>query len=192
MDHGQLRMVADKFPWVFSEELLNACGTEAKVCRRQRTITPFRWGLALTAACASQRVATLADFHRSFHALFDTTMTSKAFYHQVAKPHVATFVGTMASRLLGAMTLQVLGCPKGRAFAAFRHVILQDGSAFALHDALRAVFPGRVTAVKPAAVARHTTRDWLWDAPMGVVWTPATASAQTFLPAPPSLRDSVL
>ena len=82
MDHGQLSMVADKFQWVFSEPLLNACGTETKFCRRQRIITPFRLGLALTATCASQRVDTLADFHRGFHALFDTTMTYKAFYNQ--------------------------------------------------------------------------------------------------------------
>ena len=82
MDHGQLSMVADKFQWVFSEALLNACGKEVKFCRRQRTITPFRLGLALTATCASQRVDTLADFHRGFTALFDTTITYKAFYNQ--------------------------------------------------------------------------------------------------------------
>ena len=64
MDHGQLSMVADKFQWVFSEPLLNTCGTEAKFCRRQRIITPFRLGLALTATCASQPVETLADFQR--------------------------------------------------------------------------------------------------------------------------------
>src|SRR5438477_3473819 len=56
MDHGQLSMVADKFQWVFSEALLNACGTDVKFCRRQRVITPFRLGLALTATCASQRL----------------------------------------------------------------------------------------------------------------------------------------
>ena len=49
MDHGQLSMVADKFQWVFSEPLLNACGKDVKFCRRQRVITPFRLGLALTA-----------------------------------------------------------------------------------------------------------------------------------------------
>ena len=49
MDHGQLSLVADKCPWVFSEPLLNACGTEAQFGRRQRLITPFRLGLALTA-----------------------------------------------------------------------------------------------------------------------------------------------
>ena len=31
MDHGQLRMVADKFQWVFSESLLNACGKEERL-----------------------------------------------------------------------------------------------------------------------------------------------------------------
>ena len=55
MDHEQLSMVADKFQWVFSEALLNGCGKAVKFCRRQRVITPFRLGLALTATCASQQ-----------------------------------------------------------------------------------------------------------------------------------------
>jgi len=66
-------MVADKFQWVFSESLLNACGKDVKFCRRMRTITPFRLGLALTATCASQRVETVADLHCGFNALFGTT-----------------------------------------------------------------------------------------------------------------------
>jgi hypothetical protein len=77
MDHRQLSMIADKFQWVFSESFLNSCGTDVKFCRRMRTITPFRLGLALTAPCASQRVETLADFYRGFNALFHTTITYK-------------------------------------------------------------------------------------------------------------------
>lgn len=134
MDHGHLSMVADKCQWVFSESLLNACGKDVKFCRRQRTITPFRFGLALTATCASQRVDTLAAFHRGFHALFDTTITSKAFYNQLATPHCADCARTMTSRLIGDMTLKVLGCAKGRPFGEFRRIILQDGRSFAIHD----------------------------------------------------------
>src|SRR6266478_5298597 len=192
MDHGQLSMVADKFQWVFSESLLNTCGKDVKFCRRTRIITPFRLGLALTATCASQRVETLADFYRSFNALFGTSITYKAFYNQLAKPHFADFLRTMTSRLVGEMTLKVLGFEKGRAFAEFRHIVLQDGSSFAIHDGLREVFPGRFKVVKPAAVELHTTMDLLCDAPTTVVLTPDTTSEQAFLPEPASLRASLL
>src|SRR5438128_6483321 len=192
MDPGQLSMVADKFQWVFSETLLNACGKEARFCRRQRIITPFRLGLALTATCASHRVETLADFHRGFNALFDTTITYKAFYNQLAKPHFAAFMSTTASRLIGELSLKVLGFAKGRAFAEFRHIVIQDGSSFAIHDGLREVFPGRFKAVKPAAVELHTTMDLLCDTPTVVVLTPDATSEQALLPEPASLRASVL
>jgi hypothetical protein len=192
MDHGQLSMVADKFQWVFSASLLNACGKDVKFCRRERTITPFRLGLALTATCARQRVETLADFHRGFNALFDTTITYKAFYNQLAKPRFADFLRTTAARLMSEMTLKVLGFAKGRAFAEFRHIVIQDGSSFAIHDALREVFPGRFKAVKPAAVELHATMDLLCDAPTTVVLTPDTTNEQAFLPEPASLKDSLL
>src|SRR5438093_12667245 len=163
MDHGQLSMVADKFQWVFSESLLNACGQDVKFCRRQRVITPFRLGLALTATCASHRVETLADFHRGFNAFFDTKISYEAFYKQLAKPHFATVMSTTRSRLIGELSLKVLGFAKGRAFAEFRHIVIKDGSSFAIHDGLREVFPGRFKAVKPAAVELHTTMDLLCD-----------------------------
>jgi len=98
----------------------------------------------------------------------------------------------MTERLISDMTLKVLGFEKGHAFAEFRHIILQDGSSFALHDGLREVFPGRFKAVKPAAVELHTTMDLLCDAPTTVVLTPDTASEQAFLPEPASLRASLL
>jgi hypothetical protein len=192
MDHGHLSMVADKFQWVFSEAWLNACGKDVKLCRRQRVITPFRLGLALTATCASQRVETIADFHCGFNALFGTTVTYNAFYNQVAKPHFADFARTMAERLISEMTLKVLGCKKGHAFAEFRHIVIQDGSSFAIHDGLREVFPGRFKTVKPAAVEWHTTLDLLCDAPTTVVLTPDTTSEQAFLPEPKTLKGSLL
>jgi hypothetical protein len=192
MDHAQLSMVADKFQWVFSEPLLNACGKDVKFCRRQRVITPFRLGLALTATCANQRVETIADFHCGFNALFGTTVTYKAFYNQLAKPRFADFARTMTERLVGDMTLKVLGFEKGHAFAEFRHIVIQDGSSFAIHDGLREVFPGRFKVVKPAAVELHTTMDLLCDAPTTVVLTPDTTSEQPFLPEPASLRASLL
>src|SRR2546430_456867 len=185
-------MFADKFQGVFSEPLLKLWGTEAQFCPRQRIITPFRLGLALTTTCASQSVETSADFHCAFNAFWGTTMTYKAFYNQLAKPPCAAFARTMAERLISDMTLKVLGFAKGHALSEFRHIILQDGSSCAIHDGLREVFPGRFKVVKPAAVALHTTMDLLCDAPTTVVLTPDTANAQAFLPEPAALRDSVL
>jgi hypothetical protein len=98
----------------------------------------------------------------------------------------------MTERLISEMTLKVLGFKKGHAFAEFHHIVIQDGSSFAIHDGLREVFPGRFKAVKPAAVELHTTMDLLCDAPTTVVLTPDTASEQAFLPEPTALRDSLL
>jgi len=110
----------------------------------------------------------------------------------VAKPHFADFARVMTSRLIGDMTLKVLGFAKGRAFAEFRHIVIQDGSSFAIHDGLREVFPGRFKLVKPAAVELHTTMELLCDAPTTVVLTPDTTNEQAFLPEPASLRGSLL
>jgi Transposase DDE domain len=99
---------------------------------------------------------------------------------------------TMTERLVGEMTLKVFGFTKGQAFAEFRHIVIQDGTSFAIHDALREVLPGRFKAVKPAAVELHTTIDLLCDAPTTVVLTPDTTSEQAFLPAPKTLKGSLL
>ena len=169
MDHRQLSMVADKFQWVFSEPLLNACGKDVKFCRRQRVITPFRLGLALTATCASQRVETLADFHRGFNALWGTSITYKAFYNQVAKPHFADFARTMTERLIGEMTLKVLGFQKGQAFAEFHHIVIQDGSSFAIHDGLREVFPGVSQPSSP--LLSSSMRPWMCSVMLPRWWS---------------------
>lgn len=124
--------------------------------------------------------------------MFDTTITYKAFYNQLAKPHFADFARTMTSRLIGDMTLKVLGFATGRPFGEFRRIILQDGRSFAIHDGLREVFPGRFKTVKPAAVELHTTMDLLCDAPITVVLTPDTTNEQAFLPEPVTLTGSLL
>ncbi len=190
MDHGHLSMAADTFPWVFSASVLNACGKEVQFCRRQRVSTPLRLGVALTATGASQPVETIADFHGGVHALFGTTITSKAFSNPVAKPHGADVARPMTERLIGEMTLQVLGCATGHPCGECRRLILQDGSSFAIHDGLREVLPGRCTTVKPAAVALHTTMDLLGDAPTTVGLTPDTTNAPAFWPEPATLTGA--
>jgi hypothetical protein len=185
-------MIADKFQWVFAESLLNACAKDVRLGQRQRLITPFRLGLALTTTCASQHGETSADCHGAFNAFWGTPIIYKAFYSHVAKPHLADFARTLAARLIRAMTLKGRGWEQGRAFREFRHSVRHAGRSFAMHESWREVFPGRFKAVKPAAVALHTTVALLCEAPTPVGLTPDTANAQAFLPEPASLRAAVL
>jgi hypothetical protein len=92
---------------------------------------------------------------------------------------------------MGKLTLKVLGFPKGHALSEFNRIIMQDGSSFALHNALAQVFPGRFNAVKPAAVELQCTMDVLRDAPITIVLTPDTDSEQAYLPEPQSLKGAL-
>jgi len=184
-------MMAHKFQSVFDASTLDDRGDQLEFCRRQRLITPFRFGLSVVASMASQQVHSIADLQRDFNALWDLEVSYKAFYNQVAKPSCAEFLRTSLCDLMGKLTLKVLGFPQGPALSAFKRIIIQDGSSFALHDALAQVFPGRCNAVKPAAVALHCTMDVRCDAPLTIVLTPDTDSEQDYLPEPQSLQGAL-
>jgi hypothetical protein len=100
----------------------------------------------------------------------------KALYNQLAKASCASFLLTWLSDIMGKLTRKVLGVEAGQAFSEFKRIVMQDGSAFALHDALARVFPGRFNAVNPAAVELHCTMDLLQDAPLTIVLSPDTDS----------------
>ena len=74
MDHGQLSMVADKCQWVFSESLLNACGTEAKFCPDSASFAISFVPGADGHLCQPAR-RNVGRFHRGFNALWGTTIT---------------------------------------------------------------------------------------------------------------------
>ena len=88
--------------------------------------------------------------------------------------------------------MKVLGFEAGAAFSEFNRLILQDGSSFALHDALANLFPGRFNAVSPAAVELHCTMDLLQDAPLIIALSPDTDSEHDYRPEPESLRGDLL
>src|SRR6266446_4690671 len=191
MDRPQLTIMANKFQSVFEASRLDARGNALEFCQRQRLITPFRFGLSVIALSSTKQVHSIADLHRAFNALWESEVSYKAFYNQVAKPSCAEFLRTSLCDLMGKLTLKVLGFPKGHALNEFNRIILQDGSSFALHAALAQVFPGRFNAVKPAAVELHCTMDVLRDAPITIVLTPDTDSEQAYLPEPQSLKGAL-
>ena len=150
-------------------------------------LTPYRMVMTLMALFAGTRVESLVDLQRGFNALFGYAMDYKPFYDQLAKREFATFMRETARRLLETLVIRVLGVAPGGAFSEFRRIVIQDGSSFAIKDALKEVFPGRFKKVKPAAVELHTTLDLLDESLSKVTLTADTASERAALPKASSL-----
>jgi hypothetical protein len=191
MDPQQLTIMAHKFQAVFDADVLNDRGSHLEFAKRQRQLTPFRFGLSVIASMATEQVPSIAALHRDFNALWDVASTYKAFYNQVAKTSCAEFFRTSLCDIMGKLTMKVLGFEAGQALSEFKRFVIQDGSSFALHDALAHLFPGRFHAVKPAAVELHCTMDLLQDAPITIALSPDTDSEHDYLPDPESLRGDV-
>jgi hypothetical protein len=154
-------------------------------------ITPFRFGLSVVASMASKPVRSIADLQRDFNALWDLKVSYKAFYNQLAKSAGAEFLRASLGDLMSQLTLKVLAFQPGEAFSEFNRIIIQDGSSFAIHDALCHVFPGRFNTVKPAAVELHCTMDVLCDDPATIVLSPDTDSEHDYRPQPESLEGAL-
>jgi hypothetical protein len=191
MDPQQLTIMANKFQSVLDASRLNERGYQLKFCERQRQITPFRFGLSVIASMAAQEAQSIADLHRQFNDLWDIEVSYKAFYNQFAKASCASFLLDSLSDSMGKLTRKVLGFQPGQAFSEFNRIVIQDGSSFAIHDALCQVFPGRFNTVKPAAVELHCTMDLLCDTPLTIVLSPDTDSEHDYLPQPQSLEGDV-
>ena len=191
MDPQQLSTMANKFQSVLDADVLNERGKQLDLFKRERLITPFRLGLSVVASMATQQVQSIADLHRQFNELWELESDYKAFYNQLLKPSSPEFFRTSLCHIMSQLTRKVLGFEAGQAFSEFNRFILQDGSSFALHEALADVFPGRFNAVSPAAVELHCTLDVLQDAPITIALSPDTDSEHDYRPEPESLRGDV-
>lgn len=192
MDPQQFTTMANKFQSVLDADVLNERGKDLGFATRERLITPFRLGLSVVASMATQQVRTIADLHRQFNELWELDTDYNAFYRQLLKSTAPEFFLSSLSDIMSHLTMKVLGFEAGEAFSEFNRLILQDGSSFALHEALANLFPGRFNAVSPAAVELHCTMDLLQDAPIIIALSPDTDSEHDYRPEPESLRGDVL
>lgn len=191
MDRQQLTMMANKFPSVFDASLRNERGNQLECCWRQRPMTPWRFGLSVVASMAAQEVQSIADVPRHCNALWDAEVSDNACDTQLANASCASCLRTSLRDIMGKLTRQVLGCEAGQALSECKRIVMQDGSAFALHDARSHVFPGRFHTVQPAAVERHGTMEVLQDAPLTIVLSPDTDSEHEYLPTPERLQGAL-
>lgn len=131
---------ARQFKEMLSPEMLDAKGREVGLCERLREIAPGRLAASLLASFACGRVETLADLQRDFNALHGRTVGYKAFHKQLAKPAFAGFMRALFDLIAEQWAIRTLRTAEG--LAEFDRVVIQDGSSFAVKDALRDRFPG--------------------------------------------------
>ena len=179
-----------EFKEMLSPERLDDLGRELGLCRRRREIAPGRLATSLLASFADGQVETVADLLRQFNGLHDRTASYRAFRAQLAKPEFAAFARALFELVAEQWTIRTLRAAEG--LAEFERVVIQDGSSFAVKDALRERFPGRFKTISPAAVELHATLELLTGTASRTALTADTEAERPHLPDADSLADALL
>lgn len=188
----KLITAATKLRNVLKTETLRALGRSTGLTKRMREVTPDRFALSLICALAMGKVNSLADVLRSFNALTGRAVRYKPFHNQLSKKEFPVFMGSVCKTMLGELVGKVLQPVPKSVLAAFDDIWIQDGTSFALHHDLAEAFPGRFTAITPAAVELHATMSLYQDEAITVSIAPDSQGERDFLPAATALRGKLI
>lgn len=137
MKPSHVNRYADALRRTLGSQNLTTRGRESRHCRRLRTVTPQRLVCALVEALGAGRVETIADILRTFNAQTGLTVRYKAFYNRLAQPEFPRFMRQVYRDILRNLSINVLRPVAGGGLDFFKDIVVQDGSSFAVHDALR-------------------------------------------------------
>lgn len=175
-----------------SADEIDQLGRETGQSERLRTVTPHRLFLAMIAALAGGKVESLADLLREFNFQNDVAVAYKAFYNRLARAGFAKFMQRMFVRRVEQLSVRMLEPEGHAAVSRFEDIVIQDGSSFALKDALSDVFSGRFTTKEPSAVEVHATYSGFADEVTSVVIASDSEAERQFLPEASTLKDRLL
>jgi len=88
--------------------------------------------------------------------------------------------------------VEVLRPKADGALSEFGRILIQDGSSFAIKDALHKQYPGRFHKQNPAAVELHVTMSLLDESVSTVALTPDKEAERPHLPSPRTLGGDLL
>ena len=192
MSPTELTKVRDALARALSVDEVNQLGRDTGQAERLRIVTPHRLFLAMVSALGGAPVDSLADLLRAFNYQNGVQVAYKTFYNRLARVGFAAFMRGMLARLIDRLRLETLTPEGQRAVARFQDIVIQDGSSFALKSQLREAFPGRFTAIEPAAVEVHATYSGFADDVCVVQIAPDKDAERQFLPDPAALTDRLL
>ena len=184
--------VTKQFKRTFDETTLNEMGKSARLCQRQREVTPWRLMLSLIEAFSSATLDSIADIQRTFNALCATSVQYKPFHNQLVKPGFPAFVRAVLCRVLDELACKVLRFTPESPFARFTHIRIQDGTSFALKSTLADTWPGRFSTISPAAVELHVDFDLMSEMVNRVELSPDSSAEVQFLPPANELAGELL
>ena len=174
---------------VLNELKINEKGKEVNFCSRKRIIKPFELVMSLITALGDKSVDTVTDLHRYFVNLTETDVQYKPFHNQLSKPEFVELIKELIGEAVHDWQQQVLGTDVE--LSAFKGIILQDGSSFAVHDSLQDIFKGRFTKISPAAVEVHVSWDVLQGYPEQISISPDSQAEYDFLPEAETLVNNL-
>ena len=192
MNSTQVTTMVERFRGALDEAELTSLGRTTRFTKRLREVTPHRLALALLTSFSIQRLETIADILRTFNALTGKKVAYKPFHNQLSKLAFPRFMAAVFHRLAQRLTLKVLAPIPQSALRQFSDIVIQDGSSFAVHDALANALPGRFTATSPAAAGVHATLSLFNDQFLRVSVTSQSKGEPQFLPRPNSLKGQLI
>jgi len=143
-------------------------------------------------ALGAGRVETIADILRTFNAQTGLAVRYKAFYNRLAQPEFPRFMRQVYQDILRHLSVNVLRPVAGGGLDFFKDIVVQDGSSFAVHDALAQTYGGRFTTIRPAAVEIHAFLSVFHDQVIDVEVAPDKDSERRFLPSAEALVGKLL
>jgi IS4 transposase len=129
------------------------------------------------------------DLHRYFTGLTYTDVQYKPFHNQLSKPEFLTLIKRLVGMAMGNWQQQILGTDVP--MSAFKRIVAQDGSSFAVHDDSKDTFKRQFTTISPTAVELHVSWDMLSSQPETISVSADSVAEYDFLPKPATLVDSL-
>jgi hypothetical protein len=174
---------------VLNELKINEIGKRVNFCNRKRIIKPFELVMSLIAALGDKSVDAVTDLHRYFVKLTETDVQYKPFHNQLSKPEFVELMKELFAVAIKDWQQQVLGTEVE--LSAFKSIVLQDGSSFAVHDSLQDIFKGRFTKISPAAIEVNVSWDVIQGYPEQVSVSADSQAEYDFLPEAETLVDTL-
>jgi hypothetical protein len=188
----QLIAVSEQIKKVMGRGVLRKLGDQSGFVIRQRTITAERFVPSLIKSLATHNIEAIADLLRDFNFDHGQAVHYKPYYNKLNTPCFPRMMMGVFESMLTTLSLRVLAPLRKGPFAGFTDILIQDGTSFAVHDALAEVFAGRFTKVSPAAVELHCTMSLYADNLVTVTLTGDAECERHYLPEPKELKGKLL